>query len=889
MPRNALRRGVSACTLIICTSGWLLSPATAQQSLPTINVGGTRVAQPARGPAGNPMGPSSPSSAPTGSASGPRTAAQIWSPNLPDGRWAKVEKYQIPNPVILSVTRQQIDRQINIVNSQDAVKYLPSLYVSENRGGTQGSLQTRSFANSTERNLVYLDEIPLNSLVGRGGQGGFYGGLQTFFKLVSPEEIERVDYISGPFAAQYGGRSMGGVLTYTTKMPDKLRITAKETVAVMDYDWARTQRAFPRSLTEITAGDRWGNFSWFLSTAYNTYQYPPAAWVPLANNDAPPIYNEFLAWNRTGFPQRVVGIGGMFDTDLTNTKLKLAYDFLPTLRLAHTVGVFTEDRNVYGETLYSNNNNRWFTWFGPRTNRNPTGYGNFASFYGRHQNSVLVNALSLRQNTGGVFDFDLAATHFYLMHDVWNTPLANVGTTASNPVGGFTSTGLVRKETGDYWATLDLKGIYRPFGPKGAHEVSFGLYGDQAHVVAPTYQSLSWPSGESSNIGRFYTTIAKGTTRTQALWAQEVWRFHPDFKLTLGIRGEHWSASDGFNQANTAHPSGAFVTAAGTPIFQPYRAHTRFSPKSVLEWKPIEDWTISGAVGMANRFPVLSELYALTTPQGFSQAVNPNPNLRPEVSFNKELTIRRDFKSGGWMRVSLFHDDVRDFIVSQLVAIPGALVPASATANIERVRNMGVEVDLRKNDVLIEGLDVYANAVYLASHIVSNRDYIPALTSCRITGAGAANLAQSCWLLNDAGKRVPGLPDWRWKAGFIFKPDDRWSFAANVRWAPLAWQTTSNNDVSCCGLAQSFTLQHRLFSVDAKVNYRWNDRFTFDFGVDNIGNYNSREQVARTFYAAMRYKFEEGQKGGNGIFFAGDEAGLPDVSHWFRPVALLVD
>jgi iron complex outermembrane receptor protein len=202
---------------------------------------------------------------------------------------------------------------------------------------------------------------------------------------------------------------------------------------------------------------------------------------------------------------------------------------------------------------------------------------------------------------------------------------------------------------------------------------------------------------------------------------------------------------------------------------------------------------------------------------------------------------------------------------------------------------MGVEVDLRKNDVLLEGLDVYANAVYLASHIVSNRDYIPALTSCGITGAGAANLAQSCWLLNDAGKRVPGLPDWRWKAGLIFKPDDRWSFAANVRWAPLAWQTTANNDVSCCGLAQSFTLQHRLFSVDAKVNYRWNDRFTFDFGVDNIGNYNSREQVARTFYAAMRYKFEEGQKGGNGIFFAGDEAGLPDVSHWFRPVALLVD
>jgi len=896
MTRIALLRGASACAIAItCASIGAVAPAAAQQSLPTIDVGAARrvaarpvarshtpgvSAAPARvggAPSGPPRAASAPPVAPAAPA--PRTAAQIWSPNLPDGRWAQIEKYQIPNPSVSYMTRRDIDRRVNIVTSQDAVKYLPSLFVSENRGDTQGSLQTRSFNSSTERNIVYLDNIPLNSLVGRGGQGGFFGGLQTFFKLVSPEEIERADFLTGPFSAQYDGRSMGGVLTYTSKMPDKFRFTAKQTVSVMDYDW-KFNRAFPRSVTELTLGDRWGDFSWFLSTAYQTYQFPPSAWVPLASNAAPPIYNEFLSWNRTGFPQRVVGIGGMFDTDLTNSKLKLAYDFTPTLRLAHTVGVFTEDRNVYGETRYSNNNNRWYTWFGPRTNQNPTGYGNFASFYGRHQNSVLVNALSLRQNTGGVFDFDLAASHFYLMHDVWNTPLSNVGTTAANPIGGFTSTGLVRKETGDWWGTLDLKGIYRPFGPKGAHEVSFGLYGDQAHIIGPTLQSLSWASGQRSNIGNLYTTIAIGTTRTQALWLQEVWRFHPGFKFTAGVRGEHWVASDGFNQSNTAAASGATLTSLGTPIYQPYRVHTRVSPKAVLEWEPNDDWTISGAVGMANRFPVVSELYALSTPQGFSQSVNPNPGLRPEVSLNKELTFLRHFRSGGAMRVSLFHDDVRDFIVSQLIPIPGALAPATGPANIRLVRNTGVEIDLRKNNVLLEGLDVYASAVYLNSHIVSNPDWVPG--TCNLN----PNSSQDCWLLNQSGKRVPGLPNWRWKAGFTFTPDDRWSFSANVRWAALAWQTTSNNDVACCGLVQSFAQQHRLFSVDAKANYKWNDRFTFDLGVNNIGNFHSREVNGRTFFASMRYKFEDGQKGGNAIFFAGDEAGLPNVAQWVRPVAL---
>jgi iron complex outermembrane receptor protein len=372
------------------------------------------------------------------------------------------------------------------------------------------------------------------------------------------------------------------------------------------------------------------------------------------------------------------------------------------------------------------------------------------------------------------------------------------------------------------------------------------------------------------------------------MWVQEAWRFHPNFKLTVGVRGEHWNASDGFNQSNTTAASGGFVTRPGVPIYQPYRASTRFSPKGVLEWKPDDHWTIYGSVGMANRFPVVSELYALTTPQGFSQPVSPNPYLRPEVALNKELTIRRDFETGGWMRVSLFHDDIRDYIVNQLIPIPGALVPASGPANIERVRNMGVEIDLRKSNVLFQGMEAYANAVYLDSHIVSNRDFVASASSCGVAGPGAANLAQSCWLLNDAGKRVPGLPDWRWKVGFIYSPDARWSFAGNVRWAGLAWQTTANNDVSCCGLAQSYNLQHRLFSIDAKINYKWNDRFTFDLGIDNIGNFNSRDQYPRTFFAAMRYKFEDGQKG-NGIFLAGNEGGMPDFSTWFRPAGFNID
>ena len=249
MSRTVLRRGVSACALVaLCHSDPLVSFAAAQQSLPTIDVGAARSARANRGPVGRPTAfrpgegtASGPTTVDASTAPAvppePRTAAQIWSPNLPNGQWAFVKKYDIPNAVINSITRQEIDQRVNIINAQDAVKYFPSLYVGESRSGTQSRLQTRSFAESTERNQIYLDNIPLNPLIGRGGQGGFYGGLLSFTKVISPEEIERVDFIAGPYAAQYDGRSMGGVLTYTTKMPDKLRFTAKETVAVTDWDW----------------------------------------------------------------------------------------------------------------------------------------------------------------------------------------------------------------------------------------------------------------------------------------------------------------------------------------------------------------------------------------------------------------------------------------------------------------------------------------------------------------------------------------------------------------------------------------------------------------------------------------------------------------------------
>jgi iron complex outermembrane recepter protein len=241
MSRHPLLRGVSACALTFA----LIAPALAQQSLPTIDVGGQRrAAHRSASTAGR-------STAPAGPATGQRTTSvspvvdttpspvvSRWAATLPDGKPAFVQRWQLPNTVA-SVTRQQIQREINIIDSEDSVKYLPSLFVRKrNNGDTQAVLATRTWGlNSSARSLVYADDLLLTALIGNDNTIG-----APRWGLVAPEEIERVDFLYGPYSAQYPGNSMGGVLKITTRMPDKLEVSVKDTVAVQDFSLYGTSK-----------------------------------------------------------------------------------------------------------------------------------------------------------------------------------------------------------------------------------------------------------------------------------------------------------------------------------------------------------------------------------------------------------------------------------------------------------------------------------------------------------------------------------------------------------------------------------------------------------------------------------------------------------------------
>src|SRR5690349_19783981 len=97
---------------------------------------------------------------------------------------------QIPT-TMEGITREQIEQAVNASDSEDALKYLPSLLVRKRYIGDYNHAILSSRASGTgnsARSAVYADGILLSNYLGNG-----VGGLSfpSRWGLVTPEEIER--------------------------------------------------------------------------------------------------------------------------------------------------------------------------------------------------------------------------------------------------------------------------------------------------------------------------------------------------------------------------------------------------------------------------------------------------------------------------------------------------------------------------------------------------------------------------------------------------------------------------------------------------------------------------------------------------------------------------
>lgn len=714
-----------------------------------------------------------------------------------------MEKYKIPNTAE-SITREKFIESVNAVDPEDVVKYMPSLSVRKrNNGDTQAVLMTRTWGySSSARSLIYVDDVPISALLANDNtRGGPRWGM------VSSEEIERVDMMYGPFSAQHAGNAMGGVLQITTRMPEKLEATAKQTETLQAFDLYKTKDTYATHQSSATLGHKIGDLSFFLAGTSTLSESQPVSVLTRANaTGLAGTTGTITAVNKSGGTANVVGMGGLLRTEMQNIKAKLAYDLTPGLKATYSLGFWQNHGRSRVESYLKDAGGN--TTFGAA---DATGANNGGTFAGSNYILEQVHtshALSLKSDTKGMWDFEGNVTHVRYDRDIQKQPTGTTGGTT------FTTNGRYTRMDGTNWTTSDVKGIFRPTGPGGEHEGSFGAHYDRYILVAPTYLTANWRT-EGPVTGKY--ADARGNTQAYALWAQDVWKLASTVRATLGGRYEYWETFKGFSQSTTG---GTLAKASD---------RTAFSPKASLAWDFAPQWTLTGSAAKSTRFPTVSELY-LTSGTGLNTTIA-NPNLQPERTNTYELSLETALGDGK-SRLSIFQEDVTNALISQS-SINSSGGTTSFTTNVRELRNRGVEVALQQNNVVFRGLELQGSMTFVEAEILKNPAW-----------AGGTQ---------SAGKPVPNIPQWRSTVAATYRPTDELAFTTAARYQTRMSTTMDNSDAvnKVAGSFDSF------FVVDLRARYKHSENLEAAVGVDNVNDckyYLFHPFPQRTFIAEMRLK-----------------------------------
>jgi iron complex outermembrane receptor protein len=813
----------SASTLVLCSTlsaiPSMASAQTAGQPLPPVTIEApTQRHSPVSKPA-QPMAATSRRKKPVATAAAkPPVTPNDSSTNASLGTPPIKQRFQLPQESF-SITSKQIDETINLKDPEDAVKYMPSLFVRKrNDGDNQAVLATRTWGlSSSARTLIYFDDLLISALIGNNNSGA-----SPHWNLVSPESIGRIDFLNGPYSAAYPGNSIGGVLLITSKMPDHPFAVAKETVSIMPWDQYGTKDTYVTSQTSAAAGDRKGPVSFLVSANYlDSYQQPltyttfgTVLGVGPANTTG-----AIAALNKTGGVANVIGTGALAHSQQTSGNFKVAYDLTPLVQATYSFGVWNNIQTSNPQTYLTS------TLTGQPTFGGQSG---FASNKYTWDQTHMSNAVSLKSDTKGTYDFDFSASSYNYLQDIMLNPF----TVAPSGIG-FTENGKITRNDGTNWQNADAKGIWRPFGYDGPQEISFGLHGDRYQLENPVFASSVWTTTSTTGTGQLYSDSI-GETRTGAVWAQDAWKILSNLKLTLGGRLETWDASNGFNVNTTANAITGAITSTAA-LNQPGLNSTNFSPKASLSYDPNKEWNITANFGEAYRYPTVTELYQNIMVAGV--ATFANPNLTPEQDINGELNIERKWNDGR-IRVTLFEERVNNAIISQTTNVTnasGGQTPTTTIGNVQAIRLQGVELSGEKDNIAITGLKLFGSVTYVDSRILNDPTFVSTI------GGTTAD-----------GKRVPNVPDWRATLGVTYRPNDSWAYTVAARYSGKQYSTLDNTDV----VSHVFGAFDDFFVVDMKIHYNATQNFSLDFGIDNIFNdqyFLFHPFPGRTFVLAAKY------------------------------------
>jgi iron complex outermembrane recepter protein len=716
-------------------------------------------------------------------------------------------------------SKQQISDSINATTSQQTLKYLPSFQVRERYiGDRNGPIATRTTGTlSSAQTLLYADGVLLSNLLGNSYS------FPPRWGMVSPEEIESVNILYGPFSALYSGNSMGGVINLNTRMPTQFEAHASSQAFIQGFELYGTDSTFNGHHETFSVGNKINDFSFLLTadnldTTSQPMQFANSTSTSSVAGSRTAVTGAYQDKDPSGKNRITFGATGIDHSEQLNMKFKAAYDITPTLKVAYTLGVWNLDshndvdsyiKDAAGNPVY----NGRVTFNGQ--SYDVSGFNNPNKSDAMH----IMQALDLKSNTKGLFDWQLTLSDYDYQKDKNSTSNVPSGGTvaAGNPY--LNKIGRVVDQSGTGWTVFDARGILRPVDGHGdQHTIDFGYHIDAYKLHSDTNNTTDWSVGEK---GVLFGS-SRGETATQALYVQDKWQLDAKWALTLGARQEHWEATDGSNQTTT---SAGFQTSE----YQD-KSDNKFSPKISISFEPQPAWGFRASVGQAYRFPTVSELYQQVT-SGTSLVQN-NPDLKTEEVISGEFTAERRF-ANGLVRASFFTENKFDALVSQTITTGAGCLGVQCTfiQNVDHVRTRGIEVSTEWQDVWVHGLDLLGSVTLTEAEILSDE----------------ANPAIE-------GNKPLRIPKSMFKVVATYHQGNHLTYSLAARYSGRQYNTLDNTDVN----PDTFGGVSKFFIMDVKANYKFADKMTASIGIDNLNNYKAyvyHPYPQRTGYLQLKYDY----------------------------------
>lgn len=718
------------------------------------------------------------------------------------------------------ITARQIEAQINATDSEDALKYLPSLLVRKRYVGDYNHAILSSRASGTgnsARSAVYADGILLSNFLGNG-VGGL--GFPPRWGMATPDEIERVDVMYGPFSAAYPGNSVGAVVDYTTRMPDKFEGSVKMGYTHQPFDLYSTHASYGGWQSGTSLGSRTGDWAWRLDFAHTDSQGQPLTFANALRSTTAAGAGDTVVTgaapgqNKLGQNWLLLGTGTQYHTVQDHFKAKLAWDFSPTVRATYTLASWqntsqgrpaTYLQGTNGQPVYSGN----VSIDGQRYTLNG---GTFPLSNESLQHTL--HGLSVQRRTQGTFDWEVAAS----LYDYGKDEKRSNASSNALPGAAIGGAGTIADGSGTGWNNLALRGTWRPAGPKGEHVVDFGAQQDHYRLRYLTSNiSGNWLSDGAGSLA----SEVGGRTQLQSFYAQDTWRFAPMWRAVLGLRSEHWQASDGLTR----------FSASNSASF-PNRSEHFLSPKGALSWQLSSDAFLKYAVGRAVRMPTVNELYGATSTTN-AQYIN-DPFLQPEKSWTQELSFELSGDHHHW-RLTAFAETTRDGIYSQTV------FDSAANRNISRVQNVGL--------IVTRGLE----AAYSAYHL-----WLPGLDFSASVTLADSTIRENAGFVNTPGdtigKRQPNIPRWRATLLATYRWSPKWSSTVALRHSGQQFNTLSNTDTN----SHTYMGVSPFTTLDVRARRQIDPTWTAAFGIDNLTGqtyWNFHPYPQRSYTAELKARF----------------------------------